>query len=45
MRNASAKKSDAIRLLEKLAGGPLTLDRALESVRKCEGLWTPARRN
>jgi transcriptional regulator with XRE-family HTH domain len=30
------KKSDAIRLLEKLGSGPLTLGRAIESVRKCE---------
>jgi len=32
------RKSDAMRLLEKLAGGPLTLARAIESVRKSEGL-------
>ncbi len=32
------KKSDAMKLLEKLAGGPLTLARAIESVRKSEGL-------
>ena len=32
------KKSDAMKLLEKLAGGPLTLGRAIESVRKSEEL-------
>jgi hypothetical protein len=37
MRKAK-KKSDAMRLLEKLSGGPLTLARAIESVRKSEGL-------
>ena len=38
MRKAKEKKSDAIQLLEKLAGGPLTLGRAIESVRKSEEL-------
>ena len=38
MRKAKEKKSDAMKLLEKLAGGPLTLGRAIESVRKSEGL-------
>jgi transcriptional regulator with XRE-family HTH domain len=38
MRKANEKKSEAMRLLEKLAGGPLTLGRAIASVRKCEGL-------
>lgn len=36
MRKVKEKKSDAIRLLEKLGGGPLTLGRAIESIRKCE---------
>jgi transcriptional regulator with XRE-family HTH domain len=30
------KKSDAIRFLESITGGPLTLGRALESFRKCD---------
>jgi transcriptional regulator with XRE-family HTH domain len=38
MRKAQPKKSDAIKLLEKLGGGPLTLGRALASVRKSESL-------
>jgi transcriptional regulator with XRE-family HTH domain len=38
MRKAREKKSQAMKLLEKLADGPLTLGRAIESVRKCEGL-------
>jgi len=38
MRKAKEKKSEAMRLLEKLAGGPLTLGRAIESVRKSEEL-------
>jgi transcriptional regulator with XRE-family HTH domain len=38
MRKATQRKSDAMRLLEKLAGGPLTLGRAIEAVRKSEGL-------
>ena len=32
------KKSDAMKLLEKIAGGPLTLGRAIEAVRKSEEL-------
>jgi transcriptional regulator with XRE-family HTH domain len=38
MARVKDKKSDAIKLLEKLAGGPLTFGRAVGSVRKCEGL-------
>jgi transcriptional regulator with XRE-family HTH domain len=38
MRKAKQKKSDAMKLLEKLSGGTLTLGRAIESVRKCEEL-------
>lgn len=38
MRKVKEKKSDAMRLLEKLSGGPLTLGRAIESIRKSEGL-------
>jgi transcriptional regulator with XRE-family HTH domain len=38
MRKTTTKKSDAMKLLEKLAGGPLTLGRAIESVRKSEEL-------
>ena len=38
MRKARAKTSNAMKLLEKLTGGPLTLGRAIESVRKSEGL-------
>ena len=38
MRKAGRNKSDAIKLLERLAGGPLTLGRAIESVRASEGL-------
>jgi transcriptional regulator with XRE-family HTH domain len=38
MRKTKDKKSDAMKLLEKLAGGPLTLGRAVESIRKCEEL-------
>ena len=38
MRKRSAKKSDAINLLEKIAAGPLTLGKAIESARKCEDL-------
>ena len=34
MRKAKERKSDAIKLLEKLTGGPLTLGRAVESIRK-----------
>ena len=36
MRKANEKKSVAIKVLEKLAGGPLTLGRAIESIRKGE---------
>jgi transcriptional regulator with XRE-family HTH domain len=32
------QKSAATKLLEKLTGGPLTLGRAMESIRKCEEL-------
>jgi hypothetical protein len=38
MRKAKERKSSVMRLLEKLAGGPLTLGRAIESVRKSEEL-------
>lgn len=38
MRKSKEKKSDAMKVLEKLAGGPLTLGRALESIRKSEEL-------
>ena len=38
MRNVRQKKSDAVRLLEKLSGGPLTLGRAIESIRKGQEL-------
>jgi hypothetical protein len=38
MRKAREKKSGAMKLLEKLSGGPLTLGRAIESVRKSEEL-------
>ena len=38
MARVKEKKSDAIKLLEKLSGGPLTFGRAVASVRKCEGL-------
>lgn len=36
---ARAKKSDAMKLLERLSGGPLSFGRALVSVRKSEG-WS-----
>jgi antitoxin HigA-1 len=39
MRKTKEDKSDAMRLLEQLAGGPLTLGRAVESIRRCEE-WT-----
>jgi transcriptional regulator with XRE-family HTH domain len=32
------QKSEAMKLLEKLTAGPLTLGRAMESIRKCEEL-------
>ena len=38
MRKARERKSQAMKLLEKLADGPLTLGRAIESVRKCDDL-------
>ena len=38
MRRAKDKTSDAMKLLAKLSGGPLTLGRAIESVRKSEEL-------
>jgi transcriptional regulator with XRE-family HTH domain len=38
MRKTKAKKSEAMKLLEKLAGGPLTIGRAVESIRKGEEL-------
>ena len=38
MRNVRQKKSDAVRLLRKLSGGPLTLGRAIESIRKGQEL-------
>ena len=38
MRKVKGKSSDAMKLLAKLSGGPLTLGRAIESVRKSEEL-------
>jgi len=38
MRKAKERKSAAVKLLEKIAGGPLTLGRAIESIRKSEEL-------
>src|SRR5262245_35570524 len=38
MRKPKATKSEAMKVLEKLSGGPLTLGQAIESVRKCEEL-------
>ena len=38
MSKATKKKSDAMRILEKISGGPLTLGRAIESIRKSEEL-------
>jgi DNA-binding transcriptional regulator YiaG len=38
MRKATERKSGAIKLLEKIAGGPLTLGRAIASIRKSEEL-------
>jgi transcriptional regulator with XRE-family HTH domain len=38
MTRIPPNKSAAIRTLERLAGGPLTLGRALEAARKCEEL-------
>ena len=38
MRKAKDKKSNAVKILEKIAGGPLTLGRAIISIRKSEEL-------
>ena len=38
MHKPKAKKSEAMKLLEKLSGGPLTFARAIASVRKCDEL-------
>jgi len=38
MRRVKRKSSEAMKLLAKLSGGPLTLGRAIESVRKSEEL-------
>jgi transcriptional regulator with XRE-family HTH domain len=38
MGKAKEKTSDAMKLLAKLSGGPLTLGRAVESIRKSEEL-------
>ncbi len=38
MRKAKPKTSNAMKLLEKVTGGPLTLARAIEAVRKSEEL-------
>ena len=38
MMKAAPRKSAAVRTLERLSGGPPTLGRALEAVRKCEEL-------
>jgi antitoxin HigA-1 len=38
----TTKKSDAVRFLEKLTGGPVTLGRFLEAVRLGEELTQPA---
>jgi transcriptional regulator with XRE-family HTH domain len=38
MRKRKERKSAAITLLEKIAGGPLTLGKAIESVRESEDL-------
>jgi transcriptional regulator with XRE-family HTH domain len=38
MREAKRKKSDTMKVLEKMSGGPLTLGRAMESIRKGEEL-------
>jgi transcriptional regulator with XRE-family HTH domain len=39
---STRKKSDAIRSLEKVTGGPVTLGRFLEAVRKGEEMTQPA---
>jgi len=38
MAKARKAKSEALKLLERISGGPLTFGRALVSVRKCEAL-------
>ena len=38
MRKVKARKSEAMKLLERVTGGPLTLGRAIEAVRKSEDL-------
>ena len=38
MPKAKGKKSDAMKVLEKIAGGPLTLGQAIASIRKSEEL-------
>jgi transcriptional regulator with XRE-family HTH domain len=38
MRKVRGRKSGAMKLLEKIAGGPLTLGRAIESIRKVQEL-------
>jgi transcriptional regulator with XRE-family HTH domain len=38
MRRAKEKKSEAMKRLEKISGGPLTLGRAIESIRRAEDL-------
>lgn len=38
MSKTKESKSSAMRILEKIAGGPLTLGRAVESIRKSEEL-------
>jgi transcriptional regulator with XRE-family HTH domain len=39
MSKAIGKKSDAMRFLEKISGGPLTLGKAIKSIRQGEG-WS-----
>ncbi len=38
MRKAKRKRSEAMKLLEEISGGPLTLGRAIESLRKVQEL-------
>jgi len=38
MRKARRKRSEAMKLLEEISGGPLTLGRAIESIRKVQEL-------
>ncbi len=38
MRKAKKKKSEAMKRLEEISGGPLTLGRAVESIRRSEDL-------